>query len=233
MPTTIQRRTTNGPSTAPRVPFPTPGRAPEMRVSALSLQGGQGVAVPTIPSVGSIETPPLTQLGSGVPSLSLYAGLPQLQFSSPTVGLAGGSAPAWRTILAILRVGDLHTAGNVQIARGAAGVGMSLNPAGELGIYGGGASGRSPLVKVASYPPRPQFLAIVLNGASSLVQVDDARAVVSTDIPTTPGPLYLGSSSGVTGSFNMQITEIEAHTAVLTPAQLDEKRAHYRALYQF
>lgn len=240
MPTIIQRRSVAGPSIARRAPFPTPGRDPEVRLSVLSLQGNNGAAVPTWPNIGALgSTGPFTPGANSAPTMNVIGrGHPTVQFEAQPTNRSlqtAGNVGIVRTFLGVIIPGVLPTSGAMHIARGGVSDGamsISIHADGRFMVFGTGTVGQSPNVTVTPYAMH--FVAGVINGSSSIVQVDDKIATVSTSVPTSSLPLILGAPlSSSAGVRSFAVLDLEAHTSVLAQAELDEKREHYRTLYQF
>lgn len=230
-----------------REPFPEPGVQPKHRISALAFQGIEGDSVPQVvsPEDGAVVTQgtgdvPVYRIGSD--------GKPAIDFDSPVGGeekptLAyGGVAGAVKTQIVVARVLRLPSAAQ---GLGASSFGQllrsSTNTAGsifigsstdsfphQLGAYSGsGAIARGPVVSVNEI----HFMAATYNGSGqSILQLDGEQLTVDTGVGTGV-QIVAGFNPG--SGLRVQIFEAAQYTTVLTKAQLEEKRAHYRALYQF
>ena len=255
MPTIIERRTTLGPQSAPRTPLPTPGPQPTHRVDVMSLQQSYGQPVTLAPNLGTraAEVPSFNPASGSAPTLvEGPGGIPVLRFVEDSSLPAGQGNDAlhstvtgapFRTILAVAR----FTALSSVAAQGA--VIFKSRPDSYLGtlhaqaagatapgrLQGIGASGNAQAVGVdVTYGPNVplQFLAITYQGAATRLQVDSLVGTGSTtDYTATNSNFTIGFQKG--NNYVLELFAIEAHTTRLTPAQLEEKRAHYRALAQF
>ena len=251
MPTTIERSGAVGASTLAREPFPAPNPQPMFRVSALSLQGVAGDRILSMPNLGTSSLAQVTNGSASSPTLRLLDGVPVVEcVQNPSAAAGEGQdgfyaanigAPV-RTYVAVVRFVTLpvntstSSSQHGHIVRGSTGGGQSLSVTrsiatdpGALQIYGEGAVGQNAAVRVIP-GGRLQFVAATMNGVNSVVQVDGERRTVGTT-GSSAAEVVIGFNKE--GNYTFQFFEIEAFSTVLTPGQLDERRAHYRALAQF
>lgn len=254
MSTIIERRTTLGPSTSPRVPLPTPNIQPSHRLSAMSFQGVYGDTIGILPNVGSSTTVSTFSPASGNGPVLVEGpnGIPVMRFvEDPSAPDGQGNAtlhssktgPAWRTLIAVARLVQLSSDPDsisaifkgkpyaYQMTLQAASAGATTP--GLLQSIGDSGTASAPGVQMTPGPnAQLQFVAVTLAGASTRLQVDSLTGTGSTtDYTTEDASFTIGFQKS--NDYTFDLVEMEAHTTSLTPAQINEKRAFYRAIYQF
>ena len=254
MPTIIRRSAETGDPRLVRQPFATPGPQPLHRFSSLSLQGehdtyvrsipniGSGAAtIPALASVGTISTPILKVRENGIPVVRMNMS----EGANDTLFANIASPEKWKTIILIGRIlilpkytgattmsqfGRLVGGGNTNTANYAMLItGEARSNPGYL-VAGNGDQMFSNSIKRVVPNIDFNFFSVVLDDAASRVQVDEDVKVGTTVTPTWTPSLRIGG--GGESDWAFEFCEIELHATALTRAQLDEKRAHYRALYQ-
>lgn len=237
-----------------RAPFPEPGVKASVRVSALT---GQGVGGETVTYVEDAEGGTALTPGSGAaPTFTLLpSGVPAYRLDSTRYEDGGRAAtaatiyrpsqgPAIKTMIAVGRIrrmpqtadgiGDASIDRVGSIVRGAgfnASLGIvSVNSAttpGALFANGDGATRLTgPVVGVSD---DLHFFAVTFNAASSHLHYDGHITRGTLQAVASNGFFMGFSASG----FQFEAVEVAHYGTALTEAQVQEKRAHYRTLYQF
>lgn len=251
MATIVRRSAENGDTRLRRVPFVEPGPTPLRRASALSFQGGNGDAVTALkdaeggrdfaPSAGDPST--YRVQADGVPAFRFDC----TESSAPTpkrptlYADPGAGSPVVRSMLVVARIrrGATPASGAdsfTHLVRAVTAGGVSsLSVAGpatananRVALYGG--PGSTPLYGPV-WPADGQLrvCVAVFDGTTGRIYLDGVAASgpinAVIDYRFFAGYIYSGA--------DYDIVEAAQYDVVLTPAQVAEKRAHYRALYQF
>lgn len=257
MATVIRRSSDNGDARLPRVPFKEPSSAqPTIRASALSFQGGDsdtaiGLASPeggwALGPGGSGTNTTYRIHSSGVPAYEFDATLagaaPERR---PTIYNGASGRPGVRTMLAVVRVLRLPTAASgvgtsdrdLHFVRAGTGVETTLSVAApSVAGNGGRLFMRSNVATDGGYiwgPDFPMdgqlhFIAAVIDGSTGRLYLDEN---------VVTGPAGAPSSSLFTCGFSLNgalwhLVEASHCDTALSAAQVQAKRQHYRALYNF
>lgn len=257
MATVIRRSSDNGDPRLPRVPFKEPSSAqPTIRASSLSFQGGDGDTATGLASVeggwslgpgGSGTNPTYRIHSSGVPAYEFDATLagasPERR---PTIYNGSSSRTAPKSMLAVIRVLRLPTAASgvgttdrdLHIVRAGTGVASTLSVAApSVEGNGGRLFMRTPATEAGGYiwgPDFPMdgklhFVAAVVDGTTGRLYLDEHVTTGTAAAHTTS----LFTSGYSLNGAQWQLVEAAHYETVLTPTQVQAKRQHYRALYNF
>lgn len=256
MATIIRRHAEMGDPRLVREPFPEPGPQPLIRLSSLSHQGGDGDALESYRDVAQTST--LYRPSDGVaPVYRVPAdGVPGLEFDQTAPGVnparkaglhrANSGGTVVRTHIAVVKF-DRHPtapqgAGENPEARvlaayysgNAEGIYvLSTTHASNPGcVVARGAAGAGSVIIGPEMPldGRYHFIAAVMVGATSRLHLDSGMFLGSVNANFIGPHMNIGNS--LSGA-KFQVVEAAQYSTALTVAQLEEKRAHYRSLYQF
>lgn len=244
MPTIIRRSGTDGEASLPRVPLPEPGPQPIARASTLSVPYVEGQAVFAVEDAAGGRP-----LASGTGDAPTYrvdttTGHPYFDFDQnpassgkgPTLyrgGVAADVNPKSYIVIGRLRRAPNNGNGFLLRQSFASQGSMYIYPTndanapGALGGYGdSGNLARGPVVELHKLC----FFAVTFGGATSFLQYNNARQTVN--LPPSTGKDFLAGYQTASG-MRFEAIEFIQYEVALTAAQLDEKYAHYRAVYQF
>lgn len=249
----IRRSADAGDSRSPRMPFKEPSSAqPTIRSSALTFQGGNGdLAAGTSSPEGGWGFVP----GTGVdPTYAIHSsGVPAYEFDATLAGAsperrptiyngASSQRPAVKSMLAVVRVLRLPTAPvgtgssdrDLHFLRAGTSSDSTLSVAApSVPDNGGKLFMRTPGGYVWG-PDFPMdgglhFVASVVDGAIGRLYLDEHVSTGAADAPTSA---IFTCGFGLNGA-KWQLVEAAHYDVPLSAGQVQAKRQHYRALYNF
>lgn len=256
MATIIRRSGQDGDPRLPREPFPEPGVQPMNRLSVLAMKEQAGVEIAAVPDAEPTGERFTKASGDAVPYRLLGNGVPVFDFDTtshtassprnPTMYLPEGSRVPVKTLIVVGRLERLPTydaSGSYaerygfMLRSGPSGnsslfVRASNDPAGNggtLGAFGGVNTGTQLVGPQVEIDGRLHFFAVVFNEANSALYYDASVVKGTMNVAQHRG-FYAGNSRS---GMRFMMTEAVQYDVALTPAQIAQKRAHYRALYQF
>lgn len=255
MSTVIRRSADPGDVRQPRVPFTEPGTAqPTVRLSALAFQGRNGDPTPAVasPEGGALLHPggqgtaaKYDILATGQPTYGFDASLPGANPElRPTLYDLGTGRAQMRSMIAVMRLVRFPTSDDatpaddtaMHVVRAGVAANNTLaiirptaipDVAKRIAMRGLGGS----WVYGPEYPDDGgiHFLAAVFDGTTGRLHVDSAEY---TGPVTAPNSSIFCTGFARNGGY-YQLLEAAHYSTALTRAQVEAKRQHYRALYQF